>query len=90
MRTDLLVVWPEARTGSDAALQRIVIECRIRHGSLDGTVAAGLEQTRAYMNRCAAEEGHLIVFDRSSRPWRDKVFRHEETRAGATVTIWGM
>ena len=90
MRTDLLVVWPEARTGSETAPQRIVIECKIRHGALDGTVAAGLEQTRAYMDRCAAEEGHLIVFDRSSRPWRDKVFRREETRTGATVTIWGM
>ena len=90
MRTDLLVVWPEARTGSDTAPQRIVIECKIRHGALDGAVAAGLEQTRAYMDRCAAEEGHLIVFDRSSRPWRDKVFRREETQTGATVTIWGM
>ena len=42
------------------------------------------------MDRCAAEEGHLIVFDRSSRPWHDKVFRREETKTGATVTIWGM
>ena len=33
MRTDLLVVWPEARTGSEATPQRIVIECKIRHGS---------------------------------------------------------
>ena len=90
MRTDLLIVWPEARTGSGTAPQRIVIECKIRHGSLNGTVAAGLEQTRAYMDRCAAEEGHLIVFDRSSRPWRDKVFRREEPRTDATVTIWGM
>ena len=90
MRTDLLVVWPEARTGSGTPPQRIVIECKIRHGALDGTVDAGLEQTRAYMDRCAAEEGHLIVFDRSPGPWRDKVFRREETRAGATVTVWGM
>ena len=90
MRTDLLVVWPEASAGPDTAPQRIVIECKVRHGSLDGTVAAGLEQTRAYMDRCEAEEGHLIVFDRSSRSWREKVFRREETKAGATVTIWGM
>ena len=90
MRTDLLVVWPGAPTGPGTDSQRIVIECKVRHGSLEGTVAAGLKQTRAYMDRCAAEEGHLIVFDRSSRPWRDKVFRCEETEAGAMVTIWGM
>ena len=90
MRTDLLVVWPRAPSGPATVPQRIVIECKVRHGGLDGTVAAGLEQTRAYMDRCAAEEGHLIVFDRSSRPWRDKVFRREETEDGATVMIWGM
>ena len=90
MRTDLLIVWPKAPARPETVRQRIVIECKVRHGSLDGTVAAGLEQTRAYMDRCAAEEGHLIVFDRSRRPWRDKVFRREETETGATVTIWGM
>ena len=90
MRTDLLIVWPETPLERQMDRQHIVIECKIRHGSLDRTVAVGLEQTRAYMDRCAAEEGHLIVFDRSSRPWRDKVFRREETTTGATVTTWGM
>ena len=90
MRTDLLIVWPAPPAEHQMDRQHIVIECKVRHGSRDRTVAVGLEQTRAYMDRCAAEEGHLIVFDRSSRPWRDKVFRREETTTGATVTIWGM
>ena len=70
--------------------QCIVIECKVRHGSLEGTIDSGLKQTRAYMDHCTAEERHLIDFDRSSRPWRDKVFRREETEAGGTVTNWGM
>ena len=34
------------------------------HKSLEQTVAEGLEQTAEYMDRCAAEEGHLVIFDR--------------------------
>ena len=33
MRTDLLVVWPGAPTGPETDSQRIVIECKVRHGS---------------------------------------------------------
>ena len=43
------------------------------------------------MDRCAAAEGHLVVFDRNpNTPWADKLFRREETAGGAPVTIWGM
>lgn len=40
-----------------------------------------------------AEEGHLIVFDRSeARTWEEKIFRREATADGgvAPVTVWGM
>ena len=51
----------------------------------------GLAQTREYMDRCAAAEGHLVIFDRTAgRPWREKVFRREEISAGVPVTVWGM
>ena len=57
----------------------------------DRTIAQGLEQTRAYMDRCGAEEGHLVVFDRTpGRTWEEKVFRREETGGGAPMTVWGM
>ena len=50
-----------------------------------------LEQTRAYMDRCAAAEGHLVIFDRNPETsWADKVSRLEETAGGAPVTVWGM
>ena len=45
------------------------------------------------MDRCGAEAGHLIVFDRSTeRSWEEKTFRREASSGpGATrVTVWGM
>ncbi len=56
-------------------------------GSLEATVAAGLEQVAGYMDRCAAETGHLVIFDRDEKkPWSEKVFRRTESN----VEIWGM
>ena len=86
MRTDLLIVWPHP-----GGVQRVVVECKVRRGPLDRTAAQGLEQTRAYMDRCAAAEGHLVIFDRDPEtPWADRIFRREETAGGAPVTVWGM
>ena len=60
---------------------------------LERTVREGVEQTRGYIDRCGAESGHLIVFDRAAdRTWEEKVFRRE-AQAGddaAPVTVWGM
>ena len=68
-----------------------MIECKVLHGSLLRTIAQGLEQTRAYMERCAADEGHLIVFDRTpGKSWDDKVFRREEVTGREPMTVWGM
>ena len=51
----------------------------------------GLTQTRAYMERCGAAEGHLVVFDRTEgTSWDRKMFRREETAGGPPVTVWGM
>ncbi|MDI6792690.1 MAG: hypothetical protein QME81_07475 [bacterium] len=55
MRTDLLIIWPY-----QSGVQKIVIELKIMHGSLETTLDAGLNQTWEYMDRCGAEEGHLI------------------------------
>ena len=69
----------------------MVIECKLLRGSLEETIRTGLEQTRAYLDRCAAAEGHLVIFDRTKgKPRRDKVFRRERTDGGAPVTVWGM
>ena len=85
-RTDLLIVWPQG--GRE---RRFVVECKVLRKGLERTIAEGVEQTRSYMDRCGAEAGHLIVFDRTpDRPWADKIFRRTPAGAGAPVTVWGM
>ena len=65
-RTDLLVLWPRrSREAPEPAVDKFVIECKVLHKSLEQTVREGLEQAAGYMDRCAAQAGHLVVFDRS-------------------------
>ena len=91
-RTDLLVIWPyppEAET--KAGVQRVVIELKLLHKSLEQTLSQGLRQTWEYMDKCGADEGHLIVFDRrQNRAWDEKIFRRSETYQGHPITVWGM
>ena len=97
MRTDLLLVWPvgglgvKAREGERRETQKVVIECKVLHRGLDRTLREGLEQTRAYLDRSGAAEGHLVVFDRTEgRSWDEKIFRRDECEGGAPITVWGM
>jgi len=54
-------------------------------------MAAGLEQTWTYLDRCAADEGHLVIFDRTAgKPWEEKLFRRAERVHGRIITVWGM
>ena len=85
-RVDLLIVWPHA-----GCTRRFVVECKVRGDGLEKTVREGVEQTRGYMDRCGAEAGHLIVFDRSEiRTWEEKIFRRAPAGGRAPVTVWGM
>ena len=85
-RTDLLIVWPQG--GRE---RRFVVECKVLRKGLERTIDEGIEQTRRYVDRCGAEAGHLIVFDRTpDRTWADKIFRRAPAGAGAPVTVWGM
>ena len=85
-RTDLLIVWPHG--GRE---RRFVVECKVLRKGLERTIAEGVEQTRGYVDRCGAEAGHLIVFDRApERSWADKIFRRAPSGAGVPVTVWGM
>ena len=92
MRTDLLIVWPAAAPPGRA--RRMVIECKLLHRSLERTIREGLAQTRAYLDRCGAGEGHLVIFDRSAdKPWEQKLFRRTASAsdaAGPPITVWGM
>ena len=84
-RTDLLLTWPTA-----SRRQRFVIECKILRGNWETLIGKGLAQTAEYMDRVAADEGHLVLFDRDNKLWKDKVFRRSETFNGAPIEIWGM
>ncbi|MGM0540246.1 MAG: ATP-binding protein, partial [Thermodesulfobacteriota bacterium] len=99
MRTDLLVLWPltAAKPGQPAwtrwqgPVQKAVIELKILYKSLEKTIQEGLHQTWEYMDRCGAEEGHLIVFDRRVNvSWEEKLFRRKEAYQGQKITVWGM
>jgi hypothetical protein len=47
------------------AVQKVVIELKVLHKSLDDTIAQGLKQASEYMDRCNTNQGHLVIFDRS-------------------------
>ena len=87
MRTDLLIVWPQG-----AQTRRFVVECKVLHQSLEQTIVAGLTQTAEYLDRCEAEAGHLVIFDRrEGRRWADKVFHCRRVAdSGVEMDVWGM
>lgn len=86
MRTDLLVIWPYP-----GGVQKVVIELKVLQGSLERTMAEGLAQTWAYMDRSGTGEGHLVIFDRDpKKSWEAKLFRRSETYQGIPITVWGM
>ena len=76
-RTDLLVLWPREAGQPSDRWERFVVECKVLRDSdrksLAGTIERGVEQTLGYMEKCGAEEGHLVVIDR-----RGEERRHAE------------
>ena len=84
-RTDLLIIWPHP-----SGIQRIVLELKIRYGKLSTVTAEGLAQTWEYVDRTGAQEAHLIIFDRTKRPWREKLYCKELAHEGTRITVWGM
>jgi len=86
MRTDLLVIWPYS-----GGVQKVVIELKVLHKTLEQTLTAGLEQTWTYLDRCGADEGHLVIFDRTpGKPWEEKLFQRQESSHGHPIQVWGM
>ena len=82
-------MWPAA--AEPAATSKMMIECKLLHRGLDQTIREGLSQTRTYMDRCGATEGHLIVFDRTAgKTWEEKLFRRDRAEGSVAITVWGM
>ena len=85
-RTDLLIVWPQRERDA-----RHVIECKVLRRSAAETVAEGLQQTAGYMDRSAADSGHLVVFDRDEdKPWNEKIFHRVLGVEDVAIHVWGM
>ncbi|MFO7748878.1 MAG: ATP-binding protein [Desulfobacteraceae bacterium] len=98
-RIDLLLLWPLTRaeageplwTSWQGPVQRVVIELKVLHKSLDQTITRGLEQTRDYMDLCGTNEGHLVLFNRDPEiPWEEKIFRRSEECRSMKINVWGM
>ena len=91
-RTDLLILWPDKQGGDPTANRKHVIECKVARDSQgpQAVIRTGLEQTAEYMDRCAAESGHLVVFDaRQGRSWEERIYRRDHTLRGKQITVWG-
>ena len=84
-RVGLFIQWP-----CPEGEERFVIECKILRGSLDKTLEKSLPQTAGHMDRCAAAEGHLVIFDRSAKSWKEQVYRRIEEFDGTPIEVWGM
>jgi hypothetical protein len=98
-RVDLLVLWPLEPAQDEkpdwtrwqGPVQKVVVELKVLHKSLEKTLASGLEQTYSYMDICGTKEGHLVIFNRDANvPREDKIFRRTETYQGADIKVWGM
>ena len=91
-RTDLLLHWPLDETqGFLGPLQRVVLELKLLHKSLDATVREGLAQTADYLDRAGTSDGHLLIFDR--RPgigWEERIFHRTETHGPYRIQVWGI
>ncbi len=86
MRTDLLVLWKHPQ-----GVQKIVIELKLLHKSLEQTIEEGLEQTFQYMDRCGSKEGFLILFDRTpGKSWHEKIFQKPIPLKGEELLVLGM
>ena len=84
-RVDLLLLWQHPH-----GMQRTAVECKVMRDSLEQTLEKGLSQTADFMHRRSADAGHLVIFDRSAKRWKEKVFRRREELDGTPIEVWGM
>ena len=90
-RTDLLIRKPLTE-GYGGAVQRVVLELKIKRGAIDAVIEKGLQQTAEYMDIVGAvDEGHLIIFDRSlDKTWDERIWHRPHECQGRTIMVWGM
>ncbi len=90
-RTDLLIRKP-LTDGYGGPVQRVVLELKIKRGSIEKVIEDGLCQTYDYMDTVGSvDEGHLIIFDRSKdKTWEERIWHEPREHQGRTIMVWGM
>ncbi len=90
-RTDLLIRKP-LTDGYGGPVQRVVLELKIKRGSLQTVIEDGLRQTFEYMDTVGSvDEGHLIIFDRSKdKTWEERIWHKTYQYQGKDIKVWGM
>ena len=90
-RTDLLIRKP-LTDHYGGPVQRVVLELKIKRGSLDAIVEKGLLQTWEYMDSVGSvDEGHLIIFDRTKeKSWDERIWHKSCQYNGRNIMVWGM
>jgi hypothetical protein len=90
-RTDLLIRKP-LTDGYGGPVQRVVLELKIKRGSLQTVIEDGLRQTFEYMDSVGnVDEGHLIIFDRSKdKTWEERIWHESRQYHDRNIIVWGM
>ncbi|MCI5121375.1 MAG: ATP-binding protein, partial [Candidatus Electrothrix sp. AUS4] len=90
-RTDLVIEWPlDREQGYYGEVQRIVIELKILRGSLDRLIEQGGQQAVEYADAFAADEVHLVLFDRNPKTaWETKIWHRSERCGSRRIEVWG-
>ncbi|WP_027390034.1 AAA-like domain-containing protein [Chrysiogenes arsenatis] len=84
-RTDLFVEWPTTDKGFFGPVQRVVLETKLLRTNLEKTVEEGVAQVSEYARTVGAGEMHLIIFDRKSSDWEQKIW-HKQVDS---IDVWG-
>ncbi|MDE0263227.1 MAG: AAA family ATPase [Bryobacterales bacterium] len=90
-RTDLLIKWRQVDQRGRAQIRQYLIECRSRTaaGDFDRLIRKGREQASAYMDRCGAESGHLVIFDLlADMSWDDRLYGTAPVPGESPITVW--
>ncbi|WP_027388954.1 AAA family ATPase [Chrysiogenes arsenatis] len=84
-RTDIFVEWPTSDKGFFGPVQRVVLETKLLRANLEKTIEEGIAQVSEYARTVGAGEMHLIIFDRKSRDWEQKIW-HKRVDG---IDVWG-
>jgi hypothetical protein len=70
----------------------VVLELKIKRGSLDKLIEEGLKQTWEYMDTVGSvDEGHLIIFDRTQeKTWEERIWHRQCKYNGHPIMVWAM